>query len=159
MNETKFRAWYKEKNKMFDVAKLDFWGGTDEATCDLASRDEELFDIYLYEIELMQFSGLKDKNGKEIFRGDIVRKYVHLFEDHYDGYTLGFIDSDTTFEGYIYGVVTYVPSRGYVIKKKLIEDCIEGGKEKQKGWSQIICRRTEVIGNIHENPELLEVSE
>lgn len=50
--EIKFRAWHKNNNKMrYDV------------TTDLLDRD------YL---EFMQYTGLKDKKGKEIYEGDIV---------------------------------------------------------------------------------------
>ncbi len=37
MRGINFRAWYPEKQKMYEVAKVDMWGDPDQATCDLAA--------------------------------------------------------------------------------------------------------------------------
>ena len=126
----KFRAYYD--NKMWYVAKLDLWGDPDQTTCDLAPylpKYEELYDIYLSDVILMQSTGLKDKNGVEIFEGDIVK-----------GYSV--YPATSTFESFLMGEVYYT-NRG-------TWDCysyILGGFNEQM----------EIIGNIYENPELLEV--
>mgnify|MGYP001233689767 FL=1 len=76
---------------------------------------------------LMQYTGLKDKNGKEIYEGDIIR------ESDGDG-------------GYIYAKVVYYKD-GFMGKEK--------GFEPEYPISDFK-NETEVIGNIYENPELLE---
>lgn len=75
MKRIYFRAWYTEKKKMYEVAKIDIWGDPDQATCDLASNDEELFGIYLNEVEIMQYIGIKDKYGISICEGDIIQTH------------------------------------------------------------------------------------
>ena len=79
---------------------------------------------------LEQFTGLHDKNGKEIYEGDIVdfpmRNRKYIVEWHGDGWVL--------FDG----TWKYATADGYRPRDGF-------------GWA-----RTEIIGNIHQNPELLK---
>lgn len=71
MREIKFRAWDKHNEYMIDDFWLDSFGKTwDEAAVKYDTPNKELVrtDDYI----LMQFTGLKDKNGKEIYEGDIL---------------------------------------------------------------------------------------
>ena len=105
--EIKFRAWDKEAHKMDNVIMLG------EEFCSL--KDTGSWDRN--RLELMQYTGLKDSNGKEIWEGDIVRYEQFVGEVVWD-YS---------------GLMLKVSNVIYAI------------------W-----RGCEVIGNIYENPELLE---
>jgi uncharacterized phage protein (TIGR01671 family) len=88
-----------------------------------------------------QFTGLTDKNGKKIFEGDIVR-YVNPDEDAITG-------------SVVYGEHGYVGTHeiGFYVEWKIPEFAIYL-RNDLGFWTKF--RETEVIGNIHDNPELLE---
>lgn len=129
----KHRAWDKELQTMLDVYLIDFKKGV--LVGEHWKFGETNF-MSFDEIELMQSTGLFDKNNKEIFEGDIIANGpdVMCMKRHN---TLGF----------------YVEKKG---KVEFIADCavLEEFEEDAKE----IADSLEIIGNIYENPELLEVN-
>jgi hypothetical protein len=131
----KFRAWHNELGRMMSIS--DMWFNVDSLG-EIGLNDAVMNDYITVspdEIELMQSTGLKDKNGKEIFEGDIITngQNVMCMKRHN---TLGF----------------YVEEKGeveFIADSAVLEDFEEDAKE--------IADRLEIIGNIYENPELLEV--
>lgn len=133
----KLRAWVKNRKRMVfsdDILAIDYENKeiVTQQVCFESGLAVER-DIYcndFYEIELMQSTELKDKNGKEIFEGDIVK----MAKDVY---------SDPTY----YEIVRH---RGGAYR-------LESNQHGCELW----LRHTncEVIGNIYENPELLEEEE
>ena len=122
----KFRAWDKETKTMNGMAEI-YRNRNQEI--ELRPRDENII--------LMQSTGLKDKNGKEIFEGDIIRYNIDVV-DIKRHQTLGFY---TVLDG----------REGFFGDGMSIDDFEEDAKEFSK--------TAEIIGNIYENPELLEVEE
>lgn len=89
-----------------------------------------------------QYTGLTDKNGKRIFEGDIVK--YHLWDDKFDYCEVKF--------GYFYAAMDSYnggPALGFYLADI-------NGKADDRGFSQNIYKFVEVIGNIHDNPELLQ---
>lgn len=86
-------------------------------------------------------TGLKDKNGKEIYEGDVV-KYTYR-KDYIGQVAFGFVNDS---EGYYiekhYGWGIYSDGSGFSLGDYADDD--------------MRCKLVEIIGNIHENPELLE---
>lgn len=127
MREIKFRAWDKNKNKMYQVRGINF----DNEDLWLKINETQIMGANLFEVELMQYTGLKDKNGTEIYEGDIV-KYTSELENG-------------IFE------VKYSNCRfyGLWIEANFMDittDLFYLGSSNE----------LEVIGNIYQNPELLE---
>lgn len=86
------------------------------------------------DVILMQSTGLKDKNGKEIFEGDVVRQVR---------------TQPTTENEIIIGVVTMIEGAWLIMN-----DCEQLAS---KLWSET--DENEIIGNTYETPELLEDKE
>ena len=119
-----FRAWTEEGKAMY-YGVYPFKDGTLLLSYDGVAFDE----VPASDFILMQSTGLKDKSGKEIFGGDIVRFALT------DGFN--YVTNED-------GVVTYKLGAFYVVNG-LAEYLI----------SDINTNKVEVIGNIYQNPELL----
>ena len=119
----KFRAWSKLASRMYIVNGLYF----DRGMVQYANNDNVIRFIKLENIILMQSTGLVDKNGKEIFEGDI----------------LG------TKDGFLNGVVEYRTDLGMWTNSLV----------RYNNFERLcnIASDRKIIGNIYENPELLEV--
>lgn len=119
----KFRAWLKNDKEMIDVDEIFF----DNGKLDFIG-DGITFMRTADEIELMQSTGLFDRNGKEVFIGDIIKctrgcSHEVYLEKEYGGTFIGGMPAI-----YLKGLLS-----GYA-------------------WTE----HEEIIGNIYENPELLE---
>jgi uncharacterized phage protein (TIGR01671 family) len=120
MRELRFRAWDRIKRKMLY--------GVSPFNVHITDENEPLLSLEYSkhdDCEFEQYTGLKDKNGKEIYEGDIV----------------DFVD-----DGECIGVVEYDAPEFYL-------------NADATNWGAMYLERTRcqrVIGNIHENPELLE---
>ena len=129
MREIKFRAWLKEEKKMVNVETMDF---TDKTIRCL--KKNEFINAYLLrrvsfdDVELMQYTGLNDKNDKEIYEGDIL-----FFRDENMKYVV--VWQDTAF------IIESIEIRKYSEKMYWLDD------------TEICC---EIVGNIYENKNLLE---
>ncbi len=125
MREIKFRAWDNENKQMLEVQELDYEDSYDGQPMIRTTKYNDYFDTE--DMLLMQYTGLHDKNGKEIYEGDIVkvRKYSS-FETEVVKF-----DKGCFYAGMHYGSSTRTTL-------KLIQP-----------------KMTEVIGNIYENKELL----
>ena len=140
--EIKFRAWNGEK--MFDVSAIDFAG---YKILDNETRLDE-WSRWKKDCVLMQFTGLLDKNGKEIYEGDIViaddggEWFPHEYDEEKDEYyPTGkyLVEYDSEFARFI-----------------LIDPKTNCEAECDYNPFSLPDFTLEVIGNKFQNPELLK---
>ncbi|MCH4356074.1 YopX family protein [Staphylococcus haemolyticus] len=128
----KFRVWDKEERAMLDVHGINFdahgiW------TNELIDDESDSNFIFLDDVELMQSTGLIDKNGVEIYEGDIVAlkypydkriktKGIIVWDSYKPCFGISMIETTERYELY------RITARNYLT----------------------------VIGNVHQNSELLE---
>ena len=118
MREIKFRAWDNDEKEMLQVGQIYFNSGSFWTP----TSAPQTRDYLVRDVTLMQYTGLKDKNGKEVYEGDILlqsgaeKPTQVIWDEETASFTEFFLDYHADFEPYT----------------------------------------AEVIGNIYENPELLE---
>ncbi|HFE0819423.1 TPA: YopX family protein [Streptococcus pneumoniae] len=149
--------WHHELGRLMSVKCMFFQDSEIEEFELNDTLMNDYITAYPDEIELMQSTGLFDRNGKEIFEGDILK-----FNDEWNEYC---------HEGYVDGSVEGV-NYVEVVRSEI---CFEFGKTKYPDSSLFILMEDEqlnfkdfiksedfefeIIGNIYENPELLEDKE
>ena len=82
MREIKFRVWDNDEKIIKKVESINFpLGGESSSKTVCVYNEEEYCYEWVYDYELMQYTGIKDKNNKEIYEGDIVEFYSNVEDE------------------------------------------------------------------------------
>ena len=141
----KHRAWHKQRKIMLPVLEINL--DPEHGGVFVEGKDGHYCDCRLYmelwhwsNIELMQFTGLQDCTGKDIYEGDL----VHTNNDEEENEQ----EESEPEEDHYHGVVTYNPEKAWYYIK-----------QPDSSYTPTLCNTTivsiEVIGNIYENSNLL----
>lgn len=132
--EIKFRAWDVKRNKMIHFSNPQICSEYNQLAFTVEEEEEKEYLGCLPDnkIEIMQFTGLKDRNGKEIFEGDILKDNMKF--ENSDEHPLVLVewrDNDVAF------IFKGINGGCYIIPTGYVQDF-------------------EIIGNKFQNPELLQ---
>ena len=126
MKEFKMKAWLKREKKMVAIIGIDFNYEYIRYTEDSNLFNENYKTAEFKDIELLQFTGLKDNGGQELYEADVIK-----FNDGIDD---------------IYGLISYDDEDGAY--RVSYENITEYLSEREGDF--------EIVGNIFENPDLHE---
>lgn len=140
MREIKFRAWDKKRKELLPVAVISIMGNAIKITSDWQP---------ISSVELMQSTGLTDKNGKEIYEGDICKVLDRDWPSQLDSFPelnhQQYLDSISSICEVIWDKGSFwlnqLKGKGYYYPR------VSYGSNRDV---------FEVIGNVWENPELLK---
>lgn len=128
MKEPKFRAYSPVLKAMIEEFDLMDIAYAYDCRYLIPTDDTITFDIFADDVIIMQSTGIEDKNGKEIYTADIVKSV--------------FVRSDNTERVYTRAVIVDDEYAAFTLKGELTDWQLNGATY-------------EIIGNIYENPELL----
>lgn len=140
MREIKFRAWLPKIKEMTEVYVIDqtrYSGIEYHEDCRSWNKDNQQYRFKYDSAEFMQFTGVKDEDGVEIYEGDIV----------YVGEEKPCKECGVTKVRNCYQVVWYKDYDGWYLG------------ENGQGGAIYVNKPIKIIGNIYENPELLSIKE
>ena len=136
MREIKFRAWDKGRCKWLSDFRLHPSGQVMKTQAVSKSKKYEYGTKSIQNVELCQFTGLKDRNSKEIYEGDVVitpqQKYIKQWVVEYD------YDGNIILSNQINSEICLYDFEDMIVDK-----------------NNCYVKDIEIIGNIYDNPELL----
>lgn len=139
MKELKFRVWIERYKKYMPISLIDFEPISGKiVSVEVIATGGDWAKFYPEEVILEQYTGLKDKNGKEIYEGDIISEQIDAGMTGIDGKYSYVVKWSEYFCSFI--VQTIKTPTGEFLRDEIYQ----------------LNMSREVIGNIHENPELLE---
>lgn len=167
MKQIKFRAWDTEGDKHLYSGRQDFICTThrdglgvtipfkidEKYGPDVEGIDWADADLISGRYELEQFTGLKDKKGREIYEGDIL-SFDKDFDDTDNTFIVFFDEKISAFNFRIYGYRDYISESGsleYESFKSVIGEMENLEREDMLFYLEYVS----VVGNIHENKDLM----
>ena len=139
--EIKFRAWDDERNKFVSDFRLEIAPNNNVKGVVWTNSDEGIPHGVI--VTIMQYTGLKDKNGKEIYEGDIL-SVIDNGGERFDETYYPVVWGEYSDGEYVYAV------QCWLVGSMPLSEARQGSSYMHSSFD------VEIVGNIYENPELLE---
>lgn len=158
--EIKFRAWFEKSSQICEVWAINWHNKTvNIAPEGINPSIAFLGDVSLEDVILLQFTGLHDKNGREIYEGDVVNVIYGVESRNIDGGIEKQVAIPCVFSFGLMGGSSWIPNWGNLIMRPLMtQKQFKAATHKLHSQFNPYGNSWELgkIGNIYEHPDLLK---
>lgn len=167
MSLSRYRAWDKENNRMVYPSTNDVYFELTDDVINILDMSVEPFDDVFPHLDavLMQYTGLTDEDGNDVYQGDVIDVF---YEDcpmgyYHENHLVGVVDLDKTGTAWVIKNAKYDFDMPVKTPNEIVGFSIYVDLPDEEALEEVFLHNFNlepedilILGNIYENPELLE---